>query len=82
MAMDQKEILVARLFEVVKKSWENHEQARRANDIDKMRLAFDETSKLLRILHVSGYQTEVEEFLRKNEMPVRAILARIARNGE
>lgn len=80
--MDRKEILVARLFEVAKKSWESHEQARRAGDIDKMRLAFKETCKFLRILHVSGYQTEVEEFLRKSEMPVRAILARIARNGE
>lgn len=82
MAMDRKEILVARLFEVAKKSWDEHEQARRANDMNRMRLAFDETSKFLRILHVSGYQIEVEEFLRKNEMPVRAILARIARNGE
>ncbi|MBI2639926.1 MAG: hypothetical protein HYW90_03525 [Candidatus Sungbacteria bacterium] len=80
--MDQKDTLVTRLFEVTKKSWNDYEGARRDGDIQRMRSSYDEVTRLLRILHISGCQSEVTTFLRQNEMPVRAILAKIAQNGQ
>ena len=75
--MGKKEELVARLFSAAAASWREYNEARQGGNIGEMRSAFDNIVKCLRVVYKAGYPKEVEQFLRKNEMPVRAILKKI-----
>ncbi len=75
--MGQKEELIAKLFGAAAASWKDYNEARRRGDAEKMRSAFDNIVKFLRVVHRAGYAMEVGQFLRKNEMPVRAILKKM-----
>ena len=76
--MGQKEELVARLFSAAEASWKEYNEARKDGEIEKMRSAFDNIVKCLRVVHKTGYSKEAEQFLHENKMPVRAILKKMS----
>ena len=75
--MGQREDLITKFFFLAAESWKEYKLAWRDGNMEKMCSAFDNAVKFLKVLHNAGYAKEVEGFLRKNEMPVRAILKKV-----